>query len=284
MKFTIGCDPEFFLKKGDKYVNGLPYFYGMKGDPQPIGNGAGAMIDNAAVEFCTPPFDKEAKWTKGIKRALQSMQKLLPDDVELVIAPAVEFEQSELENPICKEFGCSPDYNAWKGGKKNKKPKDAAKKPLRSAGGHIHVGHESLAKNDDKITFIKLMDAIHGVVSTIFDDNQERRKLYGAPGCFRPTKYGVEYRTLSNFWCKSSDLVRLMYKLTRDALKLHVKGKANEIIAKIGDYEIQRIISEGDKEAALSVLAEHIIPNISGDSANMIMDCAGKQFNDKWYN
>ena len=39
------------------------------------------------------------------------------------------------------------------------------------------------------------------------DFQNARRQFYGQPGTFRPTPYGFEYRTLSNFWAHDTDLI-----------------------------------------------------------------------------
>lgn len=66
--------------------------------------------------------------------------------------------------------------------------------------GHVHVGYEKpTQKLNERI--IKFMDLYLGVPSVIVDSaSKDRRLLYGKAGCFRSKPYGVEYRSLSNFW------------------------------------------------------------------------------------
>ena len=46
----------------------------------------------------------------------------------------------------------------------------------------------------------------------------ERREVYGRAGEHRLPKYGLEYRTLSNFWLRSYPLYSLIFGLARQAV------------------------------------------------------------------
>jgi hypothetical protein len=151
------------------------------------------------------------------------------------------------------------------------------------------VGHHKIEKMEDKLKFIRLMDCVHGLISVTLDRSptaQARRQLYGKAGCFRPTSYGVEYRTLSNFWCRHSDLVRLIYRLTRDCVKLYEKGFADKILDNLSGEMVQKAINTGDVALALDMLAAHVMPNISKDAATLYQECASKIYSSKidWVN
>ncbi|MHA1950113.1 MAG: putative amidoligase domain-containing protein, partial [Candidatus Thorarchaeota archaeon] len=47
---------------------------------------------------------------------------------------------------------------------------------------------------------------------------------YGKPGRYRETEYGLEYRTLSNFWLASPDLVGLIYDLAEFTVEFYNDG------------------------------------------------------------
>lgn len=49
--------------------------------------------------------------------------------------------------------------------------------------------------------------------------NWARRELYGKAGAFRPTSYGVEYRTLSNFWLRRKEYMQWVYAQTHRAFE-----------------------------------------------------------------
>ena len=68
---------------------------------------------------------------------------------------------------------------------------------------------------------IQYMDLLLGNLSILLDRSPAsavRKELYGKSGAYRPTPYGCEYRTLSNFWASHPKLVSLAYDLTERAL------------------------------------------------------------------
>ncbi len=268
--YTIGCDPEFFGVKNGHFVSMIPFVEGTKDEPFPLPNGGFVMRDNVAVEFGIIPAKSVDEWVDNINKTLSDMKGYLPDDIELVATPSANFPRKELQHEEAKEFGCDPDFNAWSG-EKNKPPEGCSTSAFRSCGGHIHVGFVKGSGNDflldeyGKLRVIRTMDCFHGMASTILDNSPEaiaRRNLYGKAGCFRPTEYGAEYRTLSNFWCQSDSLKRLMYYLTGDVLDC-VRSQDDEYVIELcgGPTRVQAIINTGDVKAAkinLALLREQI--------------------------
>lgn len=248
--FTIGADPEVFLKDTHGWLkSAIPYIRGTKDTPIMLRNGAGLQHDNVALEFASPVANNLIGFLRSINVSLGLIKKELPFGYSLAhdIA-AADFPETELKDEAAFEFGCSPDYNAWER-VINDKPV-ISNPQFRSCGGHIHVGfvegsdYKFLSNPDDldsKARLIKVMDCIHGLLSVFLDKNEgatERRKLYGGAGCFRPTSYGVEYRTLSNFWIKDNTLISLMYHLTKDALRLVRDGKDEHLIKLCGGKDV----------------------------------------------
>jgi hypothetical protein len=51
------------------------------------------------------------------------------------------------------------------------------------------------------------------------DNGILRKKLYGKAGAFRPKSYGVEYRTLSNFWIFEEKYIDWVYSAVESSLQ-----------------------------------------------------------------
>ena len=95
------------------------------------------------------------------------------------------------------------------------------------------------------------MDKFLGVPSVLRDSGTLRRKLYGGAGAFRFKNYGVEYRTLSNFWIFDESNIQWAYRGTEQALNFVANGGV------ISDEEgqlIQQCINTSDVE-----LAEYLV-------------------------
>ncbi len=235
--FTIGCDPEFFLKYGDKTISAIGVVGGSKDAPRPIGSGCAVQEDNVAVEFCIPPAESCEQFYNSIMYSLDTIMKELPEGLSFKHTASEVFDDDQLDNPQALEFGCDPDYNAWTG-TKNPKPK-ATDKALRSAGGHVHIGVNDV----DPIQLIRAMDLFVGVPSIKLDSDTRRRELYGKAGCYRPKPYGAEYRTLSNFWIWDKKLIEWVYHQTSRAVDFVKQG--NKLSVKDG-VMIQQCINQAD--------------------------------------
>lgn len=275
MTMTIGCDPEFFLKerKSGKLISAIPFITGTKDMPFRLPLGGNIQRDNVAMEIATDPADSVESFVSNIRNTLTEAIKTLPSDTEIVAAPSASFDPDQLTHPEAQAFGCDPDFDAWEV-KENDKP-CAVDNTFRSCGAHIHVGTDGKDENvflldfEGKLQMVKIMDCIHGIISSVLDSNKEaidRRQLYGKPGAHRPKEYGVEYRVLSNYWLKSPITVMMMYSLTQDALSIVRNGKADELIEEMDENQVRNTISNGDAAVAMKMIEVSLIPRLSNDS------------------
>lgn len=293
--FTIGTDPEFFLKEKNtgKYKSAIPFIGGTKDEPDILDCGAGLQRDNVALEFASTPEDNEADFVKSIQNAFMNILDKIPEGHEMVAVPSANFEQDQLDHPEAKMFGCSPDYDAYIPAQNP--PAHCDDPTFRSCGGHIHLGYVKGSGNEflldgwGKINTILTMDVVHGITSVVLDNSKEaieRRKLYGKASCHRPTDYGIEYRALSNFWLKSPELVMLMYRMSNDVLRLMREGKAETLIESVGRDNMQNIINNGKIKEAVTVLNEKVRPVLSPETIEMLdlcfEKCEGYEFNREW--
>lgn len=255
MKILVGADPEVFVKDGNGH---LVSAHGMnKGTKEsPIAYPHGAMqVDGMALEFNINPASDEEEWVRNITEMLQVCRDTVPNGCELAILPTAEFGAKLIaaQPEEARELGCSPDFNAWTGDE-NVPPN--AELPFRTGAGHIHIGFTEGADIEDPVhisscrALVKQLDYFLGVPSVLLDGDTLRRDMYGAAGCFRPKSYGVEYRTLSNFWLQSEEQIRWAYRQTIKAVKLmgtcrmenNYGTNASYIINSSDTYDAQQLI------------------------------------------
>ena len=211
-RFLLGSDPELFLTNaGGKFISSIGLFGGTKDNPRPmqgLPKGFFVQEDNVAVEFNIPPAPNFARFSKSIQSALSWIgEKAAANGLTLSMVPSATFDDDQLEDPRARVFGCDPDYNAWT---LEPNPRPQSEFPnLRSCGGHLHVG---IALPDvKKIALIRWMDIFVGLWSLQKDPDNRRRELYGKAGAMRFKPYGVEYRTVSNFWLNSPEFMEGVY-------------------------------------------------------------------------
>lgn len=246
--FSLGCDPEMFLADA---AGGLISSIGLIGGtkeapaPLPIGDGFAVQEDNVAVEFNIPPSSSAEEYSENIQKVISFLNERVKEAYGLGLCniSAASFPQEQLEDPRALVFGCDPDFNAWTG-KRNPKPR-AKDANLRSCGGHIHVGYKFQDKEEAK-KLIRIMDLTHGVPSVLMDAaGDKRRELYGARGAYRIKPYGVEYRTLSNFWIFNEGTRKWAFTQTARALEsLHTLDVDSE------DALIYDAINNNNKDVA----------------------------------
>lgn len=203
---TVGSDPEFFLvdENSGAVIPSSVYIPGNKHSPYRLGHGF-IHKDNVMLELNPMPADNAYDFWNNIECLKNEIYEegILPRNVAIMPYAHYKFEPSLLLScPTAFEFGCEPDFCAWANPRipyymaPSENPDHDF---MRFAGGHIHVGVPNLNKKD-KVSLIKVLDSIIGLHTTIRDSDTERLRMYGTAGRFRYKKYGVEYRTPSNFW------------------------------------------------------------------------------------
>lgn len=251
----IGADPELFVAKRGEIASAIGFIGGTKEHPRTVTNGA-LQEDNVLFEFNIEPAHDLNEFRSNIKSVLSQGRDHIKQ-FELDIANGVSSfiyteEQLHSFGESAFVFGCDPDYNAWTS---QVNPKPSAVDPgLRTAGGHLHIGYSHLQPVDPMLNedVIRMCDYMLGLPSILLDSDDRRRELYGKAGAFRHKPYGPEYRTLSNFWLFSDELMEWAYA---NAVKAYLDvGRLEEFTSLVSGDEVQRIINQGDKKAAKAAL------------------------------
>lgn len=261
---TLGCDPEIFLEDATaSLVSSIGIVGGSKYNPKPLPLGPGFAVqeDNVALEFNIPPARNSKEYVEYIRAARTYLQgEMYSLGLSFSKLSAATWPENQLQHPDAQQFGCTPDFDAWRNGRRNPRPR-ATNKNLRSCGGHVHVGTNFQNRNEI-LTFVKYMDLFLGVPSVLLDPGDLRKQLYGRAGAFRYTTYGVEYRVLSNYWIFEDALVSWVWSQTEKAVSESRDDHTN--IENIQDCIIQAINSN-NKQQAKALISEFKItlPNDS---------------------
>ena len=252
----IGADPEVFVSRGPNIVHCIGLLGGTKESPVPVMGGA-LQEDNVLFEFNVDPSADANEFLSNIRMVLDQGANVLRMHM-LKLTPGVS---SHVYNPEVMasfpekafEFGCTPDYNAY-GGVVNPSP-SAVNECLRTAGGHVHIGfgHLSDVTKEQQERVGMMCDYLLGLPSLLEDNDELRRELYGKPGAIRYKSYGVEYRTLSNYWIWDDATVTLIHERAQRAYDM--RHRLEELQALIPQADVQAAINNNDRAAATAMLS-----------------------------
>lgn len=213
---AIGSDPEGFLyDRENKPVSSVGLIGGSKWEPRYFEEeGFAVQEDNVSVEFNIPPCSTREELILVMRKAKELVNTVLPKGLELRFIASELFTDKQLDNEQAQLFGCEPDYCCWTA---EVNPKPNNKTNLRSCGGHLHVSYEE-ENMDTSLGLVKFMDLYLGVPSIVLDPDTRRKTLYGKAGAFRFKVYGIEYRSLSNFWVANDELIGWVFDQTQKAI------------------------------------------------------------------
>jgi len=252
MTLRIGADPEVFLvDQQGKHISAIGLVNASKWDPLQIpgmAQGFTLQEDNVAIEYGIPPASSADELIFNIEAVMQRSRDWLPN-LSFSKLSCTIFDKDQMEHPNAHVFGCEPDFNAWT---KQTNPSPRPPHPfMRSAGGHVHI-----ETKEHPIEVIRAVDLFVGVPSVLMDNGEDRKQLYGKAGAFREKSYGVEYRTLSNFWCFERKYMQWLWRNTERALgSLGMADKYKEQILAAINLNDKTVAAQLVEELNLEVVA-----------------------------
>lgn len=258
---TLGADPELFIENDIEIVSaeGLTEG-GTKDFPRPISEfGHAIQEDGIMFEYNIPPSKTEDEWVEHHKYCLDYL-KILAEANQYKLSNVVssEINPKYLQSIQAKTFGCEPDWNAYL---KDINPTPSNDTNLRCAGGHVAIGYAEDGDADFEISekIVKIFDMFLTLPALFKDNDTRRRELYGKAGSFRVKEWGVECRSLSNFWIQSEEHMRWVYKESVKVaeLVLYNETKADELIEKYSE-KVRTAIDTNNLELA-SILLKEIV-------------------------
>lgn len=253
---TMGADPEFFFSDNEGNIvpsdqvipeKGLPVIIKRK---QWRGNDIPELVDihttsqivrdgiQAEINFQEPYICRQILCHQ-IQYVFETLDKIAAEKkLKLNFSTTVKLNDKQFEGltPEQKTLGCSPSLNIYD--KKARVSVDGSTYPYRSTGGHVHMGTAQengfFMKNVQKAldtpkALVPVLDAIVGNTCVLLDRDpgqKIRRENYGRAGEYRQPKYGLEYRTLGNFWLRSYPLASLVFSLSR--LSVHIVSQSTD--------------------------------------------------------
>lgn len=266
---SMGFDIEFaLLNTKGKLVSAIPYILGTKDMPYDV-DGGNIQRDNVAFEIAVDYMYSCVDLIDNLRSVLRQGSKKLPKRYRLSCIPSGIYSDKELKHPEAKEFGCDADYDAKTGNVNEFSGK--VDPNLRSFGFHVHTGWGE-GRIDPRI-HVLASDLTLGLFSAMKDNSEaamQRRLLYGKPSCYRIKPYGVEYRTLSNYFCKSPRLIKIVYLLNQIACA--ISSQPGHMLENVDMYEVSNAIINNDTATATEMFFEFVFNHMDDNMQSMIID------------
>jgi hypothetical protein len=235
----IGADPEVFcvdtiLKRFTSAHDLIP---GTKDAPHPVKNGA-IQVDGVAAEFNIKPAYTAIEFAQYNSDVLKELRAHLPKHIDIRYEPSVYFDKYFFEDlpQEPKELGCNPDFNAYTGTINPRPVPQKRDESMRTGSGHIHIGWtegkdtESVSHRWDCNYIVKALEHVLGYYLRVWDDDKDRKRLYGAPGACRYRTYGVEWRSPSNAWLRHPEIWEWLFTVVKYVV---LKAQAGQLGADI---------------------------------------------------
>lgn len=233
---TFGSDPEFMLSKGNKIHSAIGIIQGSIDNRVKL-SGHEFYYDNVLAECAIKPAASKQETLHNFRECFQMFAEMA-NPYKLLTRASHNFSREQLNNEEAQNAGCAPDTCAYLL-KKVQAPKEQIRsESLRTCGGHIHLGCETLRSDGvEPLYTVYMLDLLLGIPSIWLDKDatsRQRRALYGQAGRYRVAgpdnaPYGIEYRSLGNFWLQSPRLVSLVYDLSWLAVDWVEQGVAAEM-------------------------------------------------------
>lgn len=214
--FLIGTDPEMFVRTSSGIITSVAGKLGCsKENKIDLAKDVRLQEDNVLAEFDINPQQGFEAFNDNVQRGIDLTNEVLKkQDMEAALGVSSHiFSKEELESfhPSAFVFGCTPDFNAFTG-QKNASP-TSENKGLRTAGGHVHIGVTGSLDVNKKVQMMLgvLCDYFLSLPAVLMDGDARRKELYGKASAIRYKPYGIEYRSLSNFWIGKKEDRQFVY-------------------------------------------------------------------------
>jgi len=280
---TLGADPEFILRDAEgRLKSAIGVVPGRKEQRYDLGNGHQAYYDNVLAECSIKPGASAEEAVENFRDCFKRFAELIQPN-KLCIEASATFPEEDCKHEEAQRFGCDPEICAYDVVVcAPPKPKGSF---FRTAGGHVHMGYDggSESENEEdnidiqwnRTWIIRMCDLFLGVPSILIDHDptsKARRRLYGNAGRYRQCfDYGVEYRSLGNFWLASPRLVELVYDLGNFTVDFVLeRGGLHEALwdGRVPAERLRQTINEGNE-----ALAEQFLSNVVAEYApNRLLD------------
>lgn len=249
----FGTDPEGFFEQNGKIIGSekvIPRGGLLGRSVKPA-----VVLDGVQFEMNPPARNGINLLGTEISGAFELLSRQLRkvDGVKLCWKGLVDVDRAELDS-LSKEtriLGCEPSKNAY-----GDRPItiDGATYTKRSAGGHLHFGLSPFLWARREPNFVPVLDIIVGNTCVLLDRDPgaaERRENYGRAGEYRLPKYGLEYRTLSNFWVRNYSLMHFVFGMAQLAASIVQDGLLNDLAKVVDVDKIVRAIDTNDWSLAM---------------------------------
>lgn len=241
----VGTDPEFFIEQNSEIVASQGLLPGTKDSPFKTQHGT-VHRDNVLGELGVEPASNEDEFVNNINNSINDAQLIIPD-CRLRFISSHMMSPAQLMHDEAIVFGCESDMNAYT--EQENIPPDGDHGNLRSAGGHVHLDFDFNC-DKDRLNVVKCCDLLLGVPSIILDsEGFVRKELYGKAGAFRFKPYGIEYRTLSNFWLNSPSLMQWVFKQSKRAVE-----QSEQLMSEFNPDMIQYAINNNSANVAKQII------------------------------
>lgn len=225
-------------------TNKLPGWEGISRIPK----GSKIQEDGPALEFNVAPAPDTRRLLTDCSFIMEAIHIFAKRKGLAVHRGSTATFSEEFRKTHEKAFvvGCDPDFCAYTQ-QQREIPEGIATSLTRHAGGHFHVGYDKDLVPPHIV--VQFLDLMLGLPSVFADKQGLRRRFYGQAGSYRVKEYGVEYRTLSNFWVPTISLPAEYY---RDLLR-GAEVMMNRLITNMGTLEhLYTVIPWKDVQTAIN--------------------------------
>jgi hypothetical protein len=262
---AVGMDGEFFLVDGSgQPMSSVGLIGGSKDSPEECEGGA-YLEDCVAVEINPIPAtisEGSNVFSSNILKCMEVVEAKAKElSLSIDITPAKLFPVDQLRNDQASESGCSPSFTAWDVGQAEKIDLEAT--CWRYASGDLHLSWELPVDRKEafteKLNMARYIDLVMGAWEILETDMTERANVYGKDGLHRPTSYGVEVKSPSNFWMRDRYTMEWAFDVCKAALdeRTHSNWKADLMYGNYSKH-IQVARKNWDRSLASNLLGSFV--------------------------